>query len=55
MNQWENKVAVITGAASGIGAGLTRYCAGRGMRVIASDVDSAGLEQLQQLRLRGER
>ncbi len=48
MSQWENKVAVITGAASGIGAGLVRYCAGQGMRVIAADVDRASLQQLQQ-------
>jgi NAD(P)-dependent dehydrogenase (short-subunit alcohol dehydrogenase family) len=47
MNHWENKVAVITGAASGIGAGLARYCAGLGMQVIAADVDRAGLRQLE--------
>ncbi|NIB41736.1 SDR family NAD(P)-dependent oxidoreductase [Pseudomaricurvus alkylphenolicus] len=47
MNQWNNKVAVITGAASGIGSGLARYAAKQGMRVIAADVDTQGLEALE--------
>ena len=47
MSQWQDKVAVITGAASGIGAGLARHCAREGMRVVAADVDLAGLETLQ--------
>lgn len=36
-------VAVITGAASGIGAGLAREAARRGMRVVLADSDSAAL------------
>ncbi len=48
MNQWKNRIAVITGAGSGIGRGLARQCALRGMHVIASDVDASGLSQLEQ-------
>lgn len=33
------KIAVITGAASGIGAGLARECARRGMKVVLADRD----------------
>lgn len=37
--------AVITGAASGIGAALAREAARRGMNLLLGDVDEAGLEQ----------
>jgi len=43
---WKDKVAVVTGAASGIGAGLALECASRGMHVVAADVDREGLEAL---------
>ena len=46
MNKWKNKVAVITGAGSGIGAGLAHYCAAQGMYVIACDVSADGLAAL---------
>ena len=46
MSQWEGKVAVVTGAASGIGAGLARHCLQLGMKVVATDVDQAGLDRL---------
>jgi NADP-dependent 3-hydroxy acid dehydrogenase YdfG len=46
-------VAVVTGAASGLGAGLARHAAGLGMRVALADVDAAGLETLA-ARLREE-
>ena len=46
MHNWKDKVCVITGAASGIGAGLAQHAAGLGMRVIAADVDAAGLQRL---------
>jgi NAD(P)-dependent dehydrogenase (short-subunit alcohol dehydrogenase family) len=36
-------VAVITGAASGIGRGLAEYAAGLGMRLVLSDVDAERL------------
>ncbi len=37
-------VAVITGAASGIGAGLARHAASRGLKVVLADRDAARLE-----------
>lgn len=40
-----NKVAVITGAGSGIGRALALDLAGRGARLALSDVDSAGLAE----------
>lgn len=39
-------VAVITGAASGIGAGLARHAAGRGMTVVLADRDAARLAEI---------
>jgi NADP-dependent 3-hydroxy acid dehydrogenase YdfG len=38
------KVAVITGAASGIGAGLARECVRRGMKVVLADRDAKKLD-----------
>lgn len=40
------RVAVITGAASGIGAGLARLAAAQGMQVVLADRDLAGLERV---------
>lgn len=39
-------VAVITGAASGIGAGLARHAVGRGMTVVLADRDAARLDEV---------
>jgi len=46
MKELARKVAVITGAGSGIGAALAEACAAEGMRVVAADVDAAGLAAL---------
>jgi len=55
INDWKGKVCVVTGAGSGIGAGLARHAAGLGMQVIGADVDEAGLRQLEDtLRARGQ-
>jgi NAD(P)-dependent dehydrogenase (short-subunit alcohol dehydrogenase family) len=43
---WTGRVCVITGAGSGIGAGLARYAVQQGMRVVGADVDTAGLEDV---------
>jgi meso-butanediol dehydrogenase/(S,S)-butanediol dehydrogenase/diacetyl reductase len=41
-----DRVAVVTGAASGIGLAVTELFAGRGFRVVAVDVDADGLTGL---------
>lgn len=46
---YESTVAVVTGAASGIGRALTLALAGRGARVAASDVDEVGLHETVRL------
>lgn len=43
MKDFKNKVAVITGAASGIGKGIAEYCAKQGMKVVLSDVEEKAL------------
>jgi NAD(P)-dependent dehydrogenase (short-subunit alcohol dehydrogenase family) len=46
MDPLADRVAVVTGAASGIGRALTLELVGEGMQVHAVDVDQAGLESL---------
>ncbi len=41
----EGKVIVITGAGGGFGRLVTQKCAARGGRVVAADIDEAGLEE----------
>lgn len=43
MEHFENRVAVITGAASGFGRELALLCAAEGMQLVLADVDAAGL------------
>lgn len=47
MQHLENKVAFITGAASGIGLGIARACAEAGMKLVLTDVDAATLKAAQ--------
>ena len=47
MKEFRGKVAVITGAASGIGRGLAERCAQEGMKVVLADVDEAALAQTE--------
>jgi NAD(P)-dependent dehydrogenase (short-subunit alcohol dehydrogenase family) len=44
MEPLDGKVAVVTGAASGLGLALARRCAARGMRLVLGDVDGPALE-----------
>ncbi len=54
MQEFKDKVAVITGAASGIGRGLAERCVQEGMKVVLADVEEAALAQTaQELRAAG--
>jgi NAD(P)-dependent dehydrogenase (short-subunit alcohol dehydrogenase family) len=44
---WKDRLAVITGAASGIGRATTLSLAAESCRVIAVDIDAHGLQQLE--------
>ena len=48
MQDFEGKVAVITGAASGIGRALTEKCLAEGMHVVMSDIEEKALEHAAQ-------
>lgn len=43
MKDFKNKVAVVTGAASGIGKALAEHCVKEGMRVVLSDIQEDAL------------
>jgi NAD(P)-dependent dehydrogenase (short-subunit alcohol dehydrogenase family) len=43
---WQGKVAVITGAASGIGRGLAEHAAQQNMQLVLADVNADALEKL---------
>jgi NAD(P)-dependent dehydrogenase (short-subunit alcohol dehydrogenase family) len=56
MEQLSGRVAVVTGAASGIGAGIARACAEHGMRVVLADIELEPAQQLAgQLEAQGHR
>lgn len=46
MQVFRDRVAVITGAASGIGLELAKHCAREGMHVVVADLDGAPLQNL---------
>ena len=46
LNEFENKVAVITGAGSGIGAALAKGFINQGMRLVVADIVQAQAEQV---------
>lgn len=46
--RWSGEVAVITGAAGGLGSAFAEVAASIGMRVVLADVDSAGLDAVAQ-------
>lgn len=45
LTELDGRVAVITGAASGIGRALAQRCADKGMRVVATDVEREALDE----------
>ena len=47
MQTFHNRVAVITGAASGIGHALARRCAQEGMQVVLADIESTALVETE--------
>ncbi len=44
MDDFQGRVAVITGGGGGIGAALARAFAARGARIVLADVDRAAME-----------
>jgi NAD(P)-dependent dehydrogenase (short-subunit alcohol dehydrogenase family) len=54
MKDFANKVAVVTGAASGIGRAIAEHCAREGMKVVLADIEEPALtEAATALRTRG--
>jgi NAD(P)-dependent dehydrogenase (short-subunit alcohol dehydrogenase family) len=47
MHEFKGKVAVITGAASGIGHSLAEHCAREGMKIVLADVEEKALAQAE--------
>ena len=47
MKEFKGKVAVVTGAASGIGWGLAERCAKEGMKVVLADVEESALKEAE--------
>ena len=48
MKDFEGRVAVITGGASGIGLGMARAFAGAGMKLVIADLDTEALAAVEQ-------
>lgn len=55
MIDYNNHVALVTGAASGIGAALAQALAARGAQVICADINAEGLEKTVHLIGKGAR
>ncbi|MHA1671267.1 MAG: SDR family NAD(P)-dependent oxidoreductase [Promethearchaeota archaeon] len=48
MKEFKEKVAVITGAASGIGRGIARRAAKEGMKIVLADIERGPLNQIEE-------
>jgi NAD(P)-dependent dehydrogenase (short-subunit alcohol dehydrogenase family) len=48
MKEFKGKVAVITGAASGIGRGIAEHCVQKEMKVVLADIEEAPLKETEQ-------
>jgi NAD(P)-dependent dehydrogenase (short-subunit alcohol dehydrogenase family) len=48
MQDFKDKVAVVTGGASGIGFALAQHCANKGMKVVLADIEASALAQAEQ-------
>ena len=48
MKDFQDKVAVVTGAASGIGRALAEKSAALGMKVVLADVEEPALKQVEE-------
>ena len=44
MNEFKNRVAVVTGGAGGIGKAIVKACLAEGMKVVIADVEKPVLE-----------
>ncbi len=56
MREFAEKVAVVTGAASGMGRAFAERFAGAGMRLVVADIDEGGLEKVAaEMRAEGHR
>jgi len=49
MKEFKDKVAVVTGGASGIGLGLAQRCAREGMKVVLADVEESALKEAEKV------
>lgn len=47
VSDWQDQTAVITGAATGLGAAIARFLAGKSVRLALLDVSEAGLEEMK--------
>jgi NAD(P)-dependent dehydrogenase (short-subunit alcohol dehydrogenase family) len=55
MKEFKGKVAVITGAASGIGLAIAEWCVSEGMKVVLADIEEANLTKAEtELKTAGE-
>ena len=48
MKEFKDKVAVVTGAASGIGRAIAERCSQEGMKVVLADIEQQALDQAEQ-------